>query len=467
VSLSTQEVGREEGKKVVDSQRKATDSWPPDPIQLAVIGRIVPAAPAILAPWSSLHPQTRPPRRAILAAAKVTAPCPATPGTPAELLQEGVVLVVQAASILRVHAGNVAGILLVHLGLDFIWKLVNFLPSGWALKLPVTSLPAEVAELLVLEGAVQSRELPELHPLVLVPCLVDRLQQLLNHVRSIVDILLGVSLNEHVQVLVLAVVVLRIPRCAFLDGALAPDGNLRVCFFLHPLLCVAAWTDDQPDEVVTWVLLLRDENLTGFLLRFIVRRWAECRGLFQQLLNQLMPALHHSLPCTYFSCVLPDAQPVINRLRRRRAPWVALRRNIQLPRKQLAIDFVELHLQGSDLWIAVWVRCPSQGWRKADLDTSRKNKFPWSTDNQRTLSWLCRLVRLPAAFPFTLWFLSITCCHCITGGRRLFGSWFGSSRSYLLSWSCSFLRCWSAPATAPFLSTRSFTANLAFPWIFC
>lgn len=74
-------------------------------------------------------------------------------------------------------------------------------------------------------------------------------------------ILHAVASDKNMQLLVFAVVILGVPAGALLHAALAPDGNLGVGLLLHALLRVTARPDDQPDEIVTRVVLLRDEDL--------------------------------------------------------------------------------------------------------------------------------------------------------------------------------------------------------------
>ena len=53
---------------------------------------------------------------------------------------------------------------------------------------PVTRFATQVARLVVLEGAIQGRQLPELHPLVLIPGLICGHQQILDHLCCIIHL---------------------------------------------------------------------------------------------------------------------------------------------------------------------------------------------------------------------------------------------------------------------------------------
>ncbi len=74
-------------------------------------------------------------------------------------------------------------------------------------------------------------------------------------------VLLLVASDEHVQLLVLAVVIFGVAAGALFDAALAADGDFCVGLLLHALLGVAARADDQPNEVVARIVLLGDEHL--------------------------------------------------------------------------------------------------------------------------------------------------------------------------------------------------------------
>ena len=80
-------------------------------------------------------------------------------------------------------------------------------------------------------------------------------------------ILLVVCSDEHVELLILAIVVLGVPGSTLLDTATTADGDLGVGLFLHALLGVAARPNDQADEVVARVLLLGNEDLAVLLGR--------------------------------------------------------------------------------------------------------------------------------------------------------------------------------------------------------
>eukprot|EP00955_Chlamydomonas_euryale_P008493 90399-Chlamydomonas_euryale.AAC.1 len=150
----------------------------------------------------------------------------------------------------------------------------------------VCRLAADVTRRLVLERAVDGCELAQLLLLVLVVLLVDRPQQHVDHLCRTLDVVLRVARDEHVQLLVLAVVVRRVAVDALLDAALASDRNLRVGLLLHRLLRIAAWPDDEANEVVAGVLLDGDEDFERKLARLVVSRRAETRVLLDQVFNQ-------------------------------------------------------------------------------------------------------------------------------------------------------------------------------------
>ena len=116
-------------------------------------------------------------------------------------------------------------------------------------------------------------------------------------------ILLSVSRNKHVQLFFLAIVILGIPSCTLLDRAPAPDGNLGVCLLLHSLLCVSSGTNDQPNEVIAGVVLLRNEDL-AFLFAWAVVCWRSvARICFDHLFNQEGAPVHELLLVSDFSGV--------------------------------------------------------------------------------------------------------------------------------------------------------------------
>lgn len=75
---------------------------------------------------------------------------------------------------LAVNASNISLILSFNLGLNGSRKLVHVVLLGGAFKLAVPSLPADVTVLVILQGAIQGRQFPQLQPLVLVARLVCR-----------------------------------------------------------------------------------------------------------------------------------------------------------------------------------------------------------------------------------------------------------------------------------------------------
>ena len=103
---------------------------------------------------------------------------------------------------------------------------------------------------------------------------------------------LGVTRDEHMELLLFSIVILGIPGSTLLDRPLAPDGDLGVGLLLHPLLGVAPRPDDQADEVVAGVGGLGDEDLAMLLGGSVVVGRAVGGVILDQLLNQLAAPVH-------------------------------------------------------------------------------------------------------------------------------------------------------------------------------
>ena len=78
-------------------------------------------------------------------------------------------------------------------------------------------------------------------------------------------IFLCIACDQHMQLLILSVIIFWISGSPLFHRALAPDGDLGVGLLLHPLLGVASWANDQPDEVIGGELLLGNVDLSILL----------------------------------------------------------------------------------------------------------------------------------------------------------------------------------------------------------
>ena len=91
------------------------------------------------------------------------------------------------------------------------------------------------------------------------------------HMAKGAHILLVVCSDEHVELLIFPIIILRVPGSTLLDTATTTNCDLGVGLFLHALLRVATRPDDEADEVVAGVLLLGYEDLAVLLGRPPVR----------------------------------------------------------------------------------------------------------------------------------------------------------------------------------------------------
>lgn len=76
----------------------------------------------------------------------------------------------------------------------------------------------------------------------------------------------------------------------FLNRPFATDYNLRAGVLFHGLQSVTTGSDQKPNEVDIWVLLLRDKNLVADANYrwFVIRRWFEVRIHALHALDKLM-----------------------------------------------------------------------------------------------------------------------------------------------------------------------------------
>mmetsp|Transcript_22451 Transcript_22451/g.88867 ORF Transcript_22451/g.88867 Transcript_22451/m.88867 type:complete len:233 (+) Transcript_22451:253-951(+) len=123
-------------------------------------------------------------------------------------------------------------------------------------------VPAVLASVphVVTERSVELCQLPQLLPLVLVLVLLHRHEQLLHHCLGLLQRLIVVCGQQHMEGLFLVVVGSQ-PSPAVLHGALASKRHLRSRLPLHLLLSDAARPKNEADEVVAGVLVHRDVEL--------------------------------------------------------------------------------------------------------------------------------------------------------------------------------------------------------------
>jgi len=124
------------------------------------------------------------------------------------------------------------------------------------------------------------------------------------------------------EVLILAGIRLEVPllqQLPFLDATLPPDDDLGTSLLLHPLLCVAARADDEPDEIVPRVLLHGDVELLLEPGRAVVGGWLEGGVAADELGDDLLPLAVEALPGAVLAGVDADAEVVVDGLGRRRA----------------------------------------------------------------------------------------------------------------------------------------------------
>lgn len=155
------------------------------------------------------------------------------------------------------------------------------------------------------------------------------------------------------EVLILAGIRLEIPllqQLPFLDAPLPPDDNLGTGLLLHPLLRVAARADDEPDEIVPWVLLHGDVELLLKLGRAVVGGGLEGGVAADKLGDDLLPLAVEALPGAVLAGVDADAEVVVDGLGRRRAR--ALRAVVEREaRLQQARDLEEARVEGVHLGV--------------------------------------------------------------------------------------------------------------------
>ncbi len=89
---------------------------------------------------------------------------------------------------LAMDPSNISLILSLNLGLDGCGQLVNLILLSGALELPMPSLAADIAMLIILQSSVEGCQLPQLQPLVLIACLICWDQQLLYHLGRLVHL---------------------------------------------------------------------------------------------------------------------------------------------------------------------------------------------------------------------------------------------------------------------------------------
>ena len=133
-----------------------------------------------------------------------------------------------------------------------------------------------------------------------------------HHRGGAVNLLVRVARDEHVQRLVLVVIHTGFAVRALLDGTLAADGDPRVGLALHAFLRVAARADDQTDEVVPGVLLLRHPEFAPLLRRAPIRRRPEqMRTARHQPPDQIRALLAKLRLHPVFPGVGPRAVPIV------------------------------------------------------------------------------------------------------------------------------------------------------------
>lgn len=121
-------------------------------------------------------------------------------------------------------------------------------------------------------------QLSQLLTLQVVFALLDRHQQLVYHLGSLLQLIVRVGSDEHVQFVLFARIGLTVlSTLARLHRSLATNRNLGTGLSFHLLLCVATWANDETDKVVLGMLLHRNINLLGEFLGFgtVVCRWLE------------------------------------------------------------------------------------------------------------------------------------------------------------------------------------------------
>mmetsp|Transcript_37926 Transcript_37926/g.95920 ORF Transcript_37926/g.95920 Transcript_37926/m.95920 type:complete len:607 (+) Transcript_37926:402-2222(+) len=289
-------------------------------IQLAVVGQVAPRARAQPAPLRQQLAHELGRRRAT------------------QLAQERLVVVVRHRA-RAVHARHVALVLLVHLGLDVAGQHVQLARLGLLLR-------DDGQRHLVLERAVERGQLAQLQPLVLRQRgVVLGAQQRLHHHARAVNILLRGAGDEHVQLLLLAVVVLGVAVGALLDTAPPPDGNLGVGLRLHALLRVAARADEQADEVVGGELVLGDAHLDVELARPVVGGRLVVGVLLDQVLNHAVPVVQQLLLGADLARVEPHARLVVDGLGRGRA--LAFGRDAQVVVLDAPVKLAQALVQGA------------------------------------------------------------------------------------------------------------------------
>ena len=158
-------------------------------------------------------------------------------------------------------------------------------------------------------------------------------QQLVHHLRRLLDVLVPLPRDQDVHVLLLRVVVLEIPPLTVLHRALAPNGDAGVGLPLQALLRVPAGSDDQAEEVVARELLDRDVDLLHLLLRPVVGGGTEPWAVPQQRLDHPVALLDELLPHAYGARVQAHPVSVVHRLRGGRP--LALRAQVpEVPRHE-------------------------------------------------------------------------------------------------------------------------------------
>lgn len=162
------------------------------------------------------------------------------------------------------------------------------------------------------------------------------------------------------KVLILTGIWLQVPllqQLPFLDAALPSDYDLGPRLLLHPLLCVATGSNNEPNKVVPRVLLHGDVELLMELGWAVISRGLEGGIAADQLGDDLLPLAVKALPRPVFAGVDADAQVIVYWLRGRRAgalwavvegePRLQQARNLQEARVEVV--HLGIHLGGEVL----------------------------------------------------------------------------------------------------------------------
>ncbi len=146
---------------------------------------------------------------------------------------------------------------------------IGWIPTHSRLRL----LPGSISQ-----RAVNLCQFPQLRSLMFIPSFINRDEQLPHQMFRLQQRFLIVRCDQHMQLILVGIH----SAFAFLLRTFSTNHNPRACFAFHSLLRVATWADDQTDEIVIGIILIRNVELLRSLRN---RRVIICGGLVSLLVK--------------------------------------------------------------------------------------------------------------------------------------------------------------------------------------